>query len=236
MNGSWGLAARMACFEARRRHHSGGVIIPGASQVLPCSHRLLPLNSRPGSFPSQVGPELEIPGYGCEDHFIEHDTVEHSWVGALDVPQHPQRSTHHRLDGHRRPLDQPPEPPPHRFAPRMSKSCPQLGLLPPRLRCRPQECVAELIRGGHTDGIVCDVGMPVIHRGVRYNCRCGDPGLLCPGRDRVMMWPCAGLQRWPPTPAFSKLLPNGPELPPPLKQGVPAQPPRAADPPKAAPG
>lgn len=36
-----------------------------------------------------------------------------------------------------------------------------------------QECVAELIRGGHTDGLVCDVGMPVMHRGVRYNCRCG---------------------------------------------------------------
>lgn len=34
-----------------------------------------------------------------------------------------------------------------------------------------QECVAELVRGGHTDGIVCDVGMPVMHRGVRYNCR-----------------------------------------------------------------
>jgi hypothetical protein len=27
------------------------------------------------------------------------------------------------------------------------------------------------MRGGHTDGIVVDVGMPVIHRGVRYNCR-----------------------------------------------------------------
>ena len=27
----------------------------------------------------QVGPELEIPGYGCEDHFQEMDTVEHSW-------------------------------------------------------------------------------------------------------------------------------------------------------------
>ncbi|KAI7835944.1 hypothetical protein COHA_010177 [Chlorella ohadii] len=60
----------------------------------------------------RVGPELEIPGYGCEDHFNEHDTVEHSW-----------------------------------------------------------ECIAELLRGGHTDGIVCDVGMPVMHRGVRYNCR-----------------------------------------------------------------
>ena len=60
----------------------------------------------------QVGPELEIPGYGCEDHFSEQDTVEHSW-----------------------------------------------------------ECVAALLRGGHTSGIVCDVGMPVLHRGVRYNCR-----------------------------------------------------------------
>ena len=60
----------------------------------------------------QVGPELEIPGYGCEDHFQEQDTIDHSW-----------------------------------------------------------ECIAELLRGGHTDDIVCDVGMPVIHRGVRYNCR-----------------------------------------------------------------
>lgn len=59
-----------------------------------------------------MGPELEIPGYGCEDHFLEQDTIEHSW-----------------------------------------------------------ECLAELLRGGHTDGIVCDVGMPVMHRGVRYNCR-----------------------------------------------------------------
>lgn len=60
----------------------------------------------------QVGPELEIPGYGCEDHFQEQDTIDHSW-----------------------------------------------------------ECIAELLRGRHTDDIVCDVGMPVIHRGVRYNCR-----------------------------------------------------------------
>lgn len=28
---------------------------------------------------TQVGPELEVPGYGCEDHFIENDTLEHSW-------------------------------------------------------------------------------------------------------------------------------------------------------------
>ena len=29
----------------------------------------------------------------------------------------------------------------------------------------------ELLRGGYTDGIVCDVGLPVMHCGVRYNCR-----------------------------------------------------------------
>ena len=52
------------------------------------------------------GPELELPAYGCEDHFQELDTVEHSW-----------------------------------------------------------ECVAQLLRGGHTTDILCDVGMPVIHRG-----------------------------------------------------------------------
>lgn len=35
---------------------------------------------------SQVGPELEICGYGCEDHFNELDTVEHSWeVLAVSV-------------------------------------------------------------------------------------------------------------------------------------------------------
>ena len=53
-----------------------------------------------------------MPGYGCEDHFNEHDTEVHSW-----------------------------------------------------------ECILELITGGYSDGIVCDIGMPVCHRGVRYNCR-----------------------------------------------------------------
>ena len=33
------------------------------------------------------------------------------------------------------------------------------------------ECLAQIIQGGHTDEIVCDVGMPVLHHGVRYNCR-----------------------------------------------------------------
>lgn len=27
----------------------------------------------------RVGPELEVPGYGCFDHFLEGDTVLHSW-------------------------------------------------------------------------------------------------------------------------------------------------------------
>ena len=27
----------------------------------------------------RVGPELEVSGYGCEDHFFELDTVRHSW-------------------------------------------------------------------------------------------------------------------------------------------------------------
>eukprot|EP00828_Plagiopyla_frontata_P023778 TRINITY_DN3038_c0_g1_i1.p1 TRINITY_DN3038_c0_g1~~TRINITY_DN3038_c0_g1_i1.p1 ORF type:complete len:691 (+),score=93.39 TRINITY_DN3038_c0_g1_i1:62-2134(+) len=27
----------------------------------------------------RLGPELEIPGYGCEDHFLEIDTILHSW-------------------------------------------------------------------------------------------------------------------------------------------------------------
>lgn len=53
-----------------------------------------------------------MPGYGCEDHFQEQDTIDHSW-----------------------------------------------------------ECIAELLRGDYTEDIVCDVGMPVMHRGVRYNCR-----------------------------------------------------------------
>ena len=41
------------------------------------------LPSRPPAAHLQVGPELEIPGYGCEDHFMEHDTVDHSWVRRL---------------------------------------------------------------------------------------------------------------------------------------------------------
>lgn len=31
----------------------------------------------------QVGPELEVCGYGCEDHFLELDTVEHCWEALV---------------------------------------------------------------------------------------------------------------------------------------------------------
>ena len=60
----------------------------------------------------RLGPELEIPGYGCEDHFLEGDTFLHSW-----------------------------------------------------------ECLAEILRNDLTTDILCDIGMPVMHKNVRYNCR-----------------------------------------------------------------
>lgn len=60
----------------------------------------------------RLGPELEIPGYGCADHFYENDTIRHSW-----------------------------------------------------------EALAKILDSDLTDGILCDFGMPVMHRNVRYNCR-----------------------------------------------------------------
>lgn len=33
----------------------------------------------------RLGPELEIPGYGCEDHFFELDTIRHSWQTLHDI-------------------------------------------------------------------------------------------------------------------------------------------------------
>ena len=60
----------------------------------------------------RLGSELEIPGYGCEDHFLEEDTFLHSW-----------------------------------------------------------ECLAQILKGELTEEILCDIGMPVMHKNVRYNCR-----------------------------------------------------------------
>jgi len=61
----------------------------------------------------RLGPELEITGYGCEDHFLESDTYRHAWQSLAQLLQHP----HVTVD------------------------------------------------------FLCDFGMPILHRGVRYNCR-----------------------------------------------------------------
>uniref|UniRef100_UPI00358E7556 glutamine-dependent NAD(+) synthetase isoform X2 n=1 Tax=Myxine glutinosa TaxID=7769 RepID=UPI00358E7556 len=60
----------------------------------------------------RLGPELEICGYGCGDHFFENDTCLHSF-----------------------------------------------------------QVLAELLLSPITQNIICDVGMPVMHKNVRYNCR-----------------------------------------------------------------
>lgn len=60
----------------------------------------------------RLGPELEIPGYGCQDAFLEGDTLRHSW-----------------------------------------------------------ECLADILQSDLTDGILCDIGMPIMHQNARYNCR-----------------------------------------------------------------
>lgn len=54
-----------------------------------------------------AGSELEIPGYGCEDHFLEIDTVNHSW-----------------------------------------------------------EVLAQLLSSDLTDNILCDFGVPAMHKSV----------------------------------------------------------------------
>lgn len=60
----------------------------------------------------RVGPELEITGYGCLDHFLESDTYLHSW-----------------------------------------------------------EMMGRILQNKSCYGIMLDIGMPVIHRNVKYNCR-----------------------------------------------------------------
>ncbi|KAE8606522.1 hypothetical protein XENTR_v10010768 [Xenopus tropicalis] len=60
----------------------------------------------------RLGPELEICGYGCSDHFYESDTIFHSF-----------------------------------------------------------QVLAKLLESPETTDIICDVGMPVMHKNVRYNCR-----------------------------------------------------------------
>lgn len=33
----------------------------------------------------RVGPELEVCGYGCADHFLEADTFQHSWAAIAEL-------------------------------------------------------------------------------------------------------------------------------------------------------
>ena len=33
----------------------------------------------------RLGPELEVTGYTCEDHFVELDTIRHSWKTMNDI-------------------------------------------------------------------------------------------------------------------------------------------------------
>ncbi|ODN01891.1 putative glutamine-dependent NAD(+) synthetase [Orchesella cincta] len=60
----------------------------------------------------RCGPELEICGYNCQDHFYERDTQTHSW-----------------------------------------------------------EVLVDLLKDVNCQDILIDVGMPVMHNGVNYNCR-----------------------------------------------------------------
>lgn len=74
----------------------------------------------------RLGPELEITGYGCEDHFLEIDTSDH----ALEV-------------------------------------------------------LAKLLdHATATENLLCDFGLPVVHKNVRFNCR-----VLCLNHRILMIRP-----------------------------------------------
>eukprot|EP01032_Pedospumella_encystans_P011815 gene11815-13711_t len=73
----------------------------------------------------RLGPELEITGYSCEDHFLELDTFMHS-----------------------------------------------------------EQSLAAILTGDLTDGILCDIGCPILHNNVRYNCR-----VFCLDRKIVLIRP-----------------------------------------------
>lgn len=60
----------------------------------------------------RVGPELEVCGYGCLDHFGENDLYDQSWQIYAEILNHPD-----------------------------------------------------------TDNIILDIGMPIIHKSIKYNCR-----------------------------------------------------------------
>eukprot|EP00957_Ditylum_brightwellii_P150075 11429307-Ditylum_brightwellii.AAC.1 len=41
--------------------------------------------SRQAGASYRLGPELEICGYGCEDHFLESDTFDHCWESLAEL-------------------------------------------------------------------------------------------------------------------------------------------------------
>ena len=73
----------------------------------------------------RVGPELEITGYGCYDHFLESDIYLHSW-----------------------------------------------------------EMLSRILQDVSCREILLDIGMPVMHRNVRYNCR-----VICFNGDILLIRP-----------------------------------------------
>lgn len=73
----------------------------------------------------RLGPELELCGYGCEDHYFESDTLLHCW-----------------------------------------------------------ESIVAILSSNLTDNILCDIGMPVLHEDVRYNCR-----VMCLNRKILLIRP-----------------------------------------------
>mmetsp|Transcript_13444 Transcript_13444/g.13504 ORF Transcript_13444/g.13504 Transcript_13444/m.13504 type:complete len:729 (-) Transcript_13444:309-2495(-) len=73
----------------------------------------------------RLGPELEISGYSCEDHFLEQDTF---------------------------------------------------------LHC--DQSLAAILKSDLTDGILCDIGCPILHNSVRYNCR-----VFCLNRQIILIRP-----------------------------------------------
>lgn len=60
----------------------------------------------------RVGPELEVCGYGCLDHFAENDLYDQSW-----------------------------------------------------------QMYAEILASKDTEDIILDIGMPIVHKSIKYNCR-----------------------------------------------------------------
>ncbi|EPS39260.1 hypothetical protein H072_6954 [Dactylellina haptotyla CBS 200.50] len=73
----------------------------------------------------RVGPELEVTGYGCLDHFLEGDTYLHAW-----------------------------------------------------------EMFARILNNEECQDIILDIGMPVTHKNVRYNCR-----VICLNRKILLIRP-----------------------------------------------